>query len=124
MNDTTEHIVHLNVGGVYFTTLRQTLHDSDCFFSGCLQHRPDCAEIFVDRDPTHFRHILNWLRGVKYLPQDESVLDELLWEADYYCITKMSEQIRRARKIPTMGRSLLNIHSEIKHMGRSSARHD
>ena len=55
-------LVYLNVGGVFFATSRDTLRESDSFFSGLVQNEC-CHEYFVDRDPTHFRHVLNWLRG-------------------------------------------------------------
>lgn len=87
------HII-LNVGGVRFPTLKGTLMDTNTFFSAYVNNTDvETQEIFVDRDPTHFRYILNWLRGVRYLPQEDSVLKELAWEADYYCIDDMSAAI-------------------------------
>lgn len=82
-------VVYLNVGGVCFVTRRDTLLAGDTFFSGLAAHHPDCEEIFVDRDPTHFRHVLNWLRGVRVLPQDSGTVRELVAEADYYCMHDM-----------------------------------
>ena len=44
--------------------------------------------VFIDRDGTHFRHILNYLRGniesLSDLPSNENTLKELAKEADYY----------------------------------------
>ncbi|KAJ7384133.1 hypothetical protein OS493_023460 [Desmophyllum pertusum] len=60
--------IHLNIGGHRFTTSLQTIRrDSDSMlatmFSGRhkLVQEPD-GSYFVDRDGTHFRHILNYLR--------------------------------------------------------------
>jgi hypothetical protein len=56
--------IQLNVGGVLFETTTTTLGSgSPNFFSGLLQHRTlQPIELFIDRDPTHFRRILNYLR--------------------------------------------------------------
>lgn len=101
-----QQIVHLNVGGCVFSTYGSTLEGSNTFFSGLIglfhmgtpdgpsASTPTPLEIFVDRDPTYFRHILNWLRGVRYLPNDDTVLSELSFEADYYCMVDMAEAIR------------------------------
>ena len=55
-------IVVLNVGGCPFVTRRETLQCG--FFSGLLQTTEDGegAELFVDRDPTHFRYATATLR--------------------------------------------------------------
>lgn len=109
-------IVYINVGGVYFVSRRSTLLQHDSFFNGFLRAQPDCSEYFVDRDPTHFRHILNWIRGIQYLPEDDGVLEELAWEADYYCMHDMHHAIaqRRERSSFSMHRALHGIHQEIR----------
>ena len=88
--------VHLNIGGNRFTTSLQTLRrDQDSMlatmFSGRhkLIQEPD-GSYFVDRDGTHFRHILNYLRDgfrAEMLPQDELSLREIMNEAQYYQLT-------------------------------------
>ena len=88
--------VHLNVGGRYFHTYRSTLRESPSLLAALVNHAPDAMEIFVDRDPTHFRHVLNWLRGVRWLPDDRAVLGELMWESDYYSIGGLQEAIHCA----------------------------
>tara|TARA_B100001741_G_scaffold313582_1_gene320447 strand:+ start:2514 stop:2783 length:270 start_codon:yes stop_codon:yes gene_type:complete len=50
-------------------------------------------EYFVDRDPTHFRYILNYMRGSKYLPNNTCILEELLEEADFYCMEALKKTI-------------------------------
>ena len=91
-----EDVVHLCVGGVYYVCTRSLLLEKETtFFFGLLSsHEIHCREFFVDRDPTHFRHVLNWLRGVRYLPSCESTLKELLWEADYYNMDDMTNAIQ------------------------------
>lgn len=81
-------VVDLNVGGRFFTTRLRTLRrDSEsmlaAMFSG--RHTPDKdsqGRFFIDRDPTHFHHILNYLRHEKLPPALLAV--EVLDEAEYY----------------------------------------
>lgn len=77
-------VVYLVVGGVHFGTYRSTLTSSDSFFTGLASG--DDTELFVDRDPHHFRHILNFLRGSKCVPASLSDLRELRVEAEYYSL--------------------------------------
>jgi hypothetical protein len=61
-------IIRLNVGGHSFTTSRMTLTSVPntyfaSLFSGRFELTPDDGgAYFIDRDPTHFRHILHFLR--------------------------------------------------------------
>lgn len=71
----------LDVGGVQFPTTWVTLRAENCFFS-CLED----DYTFIDRDPTHFRYILNYLRGAVVLPRDRRALHELRVEADFYSL--------------------------------------
>jgi hypothetical protein len=87
----------LNIGGVLFFTSRETLGQKNTFFSKLIEQYPiDSMEPpFVDRDPQHFRYILNWLRGSVILPEDSKVLQELCAEADFYCMADMVREIYR-----------------------------
>ena len=66
----TNDIVHLNVGGQRFSTSKRTLlsvQGEETFFTSLLSGRISSNEdengaIFIDRDPTLFRLILNYLR--------------------------------------------------------------
>jgi hypothetical protein len=119
MNAQSDEIIFLNVGGVYFVTRRTTLLQSDSFFAGAVRSNPDIQELFVDRDPTHFRHVLNWIRGVKFLPDDDMTLQELAWEADYYCLAQLKEAIVRVKyRFSSVPRSLSGIHHELKQIGK------
>ena len=90
-------IIVLNVGGGRFVTRRDTL----ClgFFSGLLNSLDeDETEVFIDRDPTHFRYILNWLRGCRYVPKhSQQIQTELLWEADFFGLDDLVTKLKTAR---------------------------
>ena len=84
-------IVKLNVGGQYFTTSLQTLRSDPnsmlaAMFSG--RHKLETTgdgSFFIDRDGTHFRFILNYLRDRKLiLPEGATFLKELEAEAKFY----------------------------------------
>ena len=50
---------------------------------------------FIDRDGTHFRHILNYLRtGKLVLPDDKVVRKELLSEAEFYRIDGILNELK------------------------------
>jgi len=57
-------------------------------FSGRFDTKPaEDGSYFIDRDGTHFRYILNYLRtGKLVVPRDEIVREELLNEAEFYNI--------------------------------------
>ena len=94
VNKIHETRVKLDIGGHVYTTSTLTLTKDPqsmlaAMFSG--RHsvrREEDGSFFVDRDGTHFRYILNYLRdgGFKAgtLPTDRGVLNELLTEAEYY----------------------------------------
>ena len=86
----------LDVGGVRFSTSRSTLTKYPesmlgIMFSG--RHDLETMQckdgsFFIDRDGTHFRHILNYLRDgeevVDSFPRSPDVLLELFHEAKFY----------------------------------------
>lgn len=53
---------------------------------------------FIDRDGTHFRHVLNYLRDgcVKEgtLPQSETMWRELLTEAEFFQLAGLADYLR------------------------------
>ena len=55
-------------------------------FSGRFDTKPsEDGSYFIDRDGTHFRYILNYLRtGQLIVPNDEITREELLAEAEFY----------------------------------------
>ena len=103
----TENRVTINVGGTLFETTINTLAADQgsmlsAMFSGRFNlEKDENGAIFIDRDPTHFRHILNFLRdGVDYLKkggllqQPEGIVNELLQEARYYNIRPLVDYIQ------------------------------
>lgn len=84
--------IKLDVGGVKFTTLRSTLQAVpgsmlEALFSGRHKNEPDEEGYhFIDRDGTHFRHILNFLRDPKHFTVELSKehVRELFAETEYY----------------------------------------
>ena len=88
--------IELNVGGQHFTTSLQTLTKDTgsmlhAMFSGRFDTKPaEDGSYFIDRDGSHFRYILNYLRtGRLLLPEDKLVRKELLEEAEFYQIRGM-----------------------------------
>lgn len=107
--------MQLDVGGMFFPTRRETLRAAEgTFFAGIVRAHPECQELFIDRDPTHFRYVLNWLRGARCLPDDEQSLRELKCEADYYSMVDLREAIGRVAAKHSVHHSLHNIANEIR----------
>ena len=83
-------IVKLDVGGQHFTTTVQTLTKDPnsmlaAMFSGKFEMKPsEDGSFFIDRDGTHFRFILNFLRtGKLTLPEGATFTKELEEEAEF-----------------------------------------
>lgn len=91
INQQTSHVL-LNVGGTLFETSLDVLTSEknsmlEAMFSGrYTMEKNDDKFYFIDRDGTHFKHILNYLRyGEKVILQpQESFLRELYHEALFY----------------------------------------
>jgi len=87
-----EATVDLNVGGTVFETGRSTLvQQQGSFLESLLSGRYQVSRdrngrIFINRDPEHFRTILNFLRNPQTppMPRDSSESEALVKEADYY----------------------------------------
>ena len=65
-------------------------------FSGRFDTKPDeDGSYFIDRDGTHFRYILNYLRtGELIVPNDEIIRRELLAEAKFYQFEGMINELQ------------------------------
>ena len=83
--------IKLDVGGVLFNATRETLcrvagSMLEAMFSG--RHKVNLQDdntYFIDRDGTHFRYILNYLRtGAVSAPNDSTAKLELAAESDFY----------------------------------------
>ena len=93
--------IQLNVGGHRFTTSLQTLTKDPnsmlaAMFSGMFEMKPsEDGAFFIDRDGTHFRFILNYLRNGKLtLPEGATFLKELADEAEFYQIQGILEELK------------------------------
>jgi len=89
-----EASVHLNVGGTVFETARSTLVQQpgsylESLLSGRYQiSRDRNGRVFINRDPEHFRTILNFLRNPQTppMPRDGGESEALVREAGFYGI--------------------------------------
>lgn len=88
-------IVKLNVGGKSFVTFKKTLLTApwfETFFSGKFK-KPDMInnEYFVDRDPTIFLDVLNYLRDGKTIQfsnfENKKHFNRFVFECEYFGIT-------------------------------------
>ena len=94
--------VKLDVGGhVYSTSLSTLTRDKSSMLAVMFSGRHKLAlskenTYFIDRDGTHFRYILNYLRGdlhVDTFPDDVTVLKEIQREADYFQLSGLFKMI-------------------------------
>lgn len=99
----------LNIGGVRFETSRRTLQkDPHSLLAALVSEestvQPQGSSIFIDRDPSHFKLILNYLRCdcniacSSLLPRERKYLLELECECDYYRIYGLRKVVRRRLK--------------------------
>ena len=65
-------------------------------FSGRFDTKPaEDGSYFIDRDGTHFRYILNYLRtGQLIVPKDEIIREELLAEAEFFQVEGMIKALK------------------------------
>ena len=65
-------------------------------FSGRFDTKPnEDGSYFIDRDGTHFRYILNYLRtGQLVVPEDKVVRRELLTEAEFYQVEGIIKEMK------------------------------
>eukprot|EP01130_Rhizamoeba_saxonica_P012169 TRINITY_DN5110_c0_g1_i3.p1 TRINITY_DN5110_c0_g1~~TRINITY_DN5110_c0_g1_i3.p1 ORF type:complete len:301 (-),score=45.14 TRINITY_DN5110_c0_g1_i3:42-944(-) len=95
--------ITLNIGGTLFQTTRGTLIAepatmlSAMFGGEGVPPQPDeDGSYFIDRDPKHFRFILNYLRGNKLkIPYDPIIRRELLEEVKFYQILGLIESVQQ-----------------------------
>ncbi len=86
-------IIELNVGGVPYTTTKQTLCGgvepgsmlAAIVNSGLPSRRDVTGRIFIDRDGLRFRAVLNYLRSASFhCTNDHTALRELAEEAEFF----------------------------------------
>ncbi|XP_013786778.1 BTB/POZ domain-containing protein KCTD5-like [Limulus polyphemus] len=107
--------VKLNVGGTYFLTTKTTLcRDPKSFLCRLCQEDPDLhsdkddtGAYLIDRDPSYFGPVLNYLRHGK-LVIDKGLAEEgVLEEAEFYNITDLIRLIRN--RIQERNASLIKV---------------
>ncbi|KAL6084773.1 hypothetical protein STEG23_037755, partial [Scotinomys teguina] len=95
--------VRLNVGGTYFVTTRQTLgREPKSFLCRlCCQEDPELdsdkdetGAYLIDRDPTYFGPILNYLRHGKLIITKELAEEGVLEEAEFYNIASLVRLVK------------------------------
>nr|XP_033816986.1 BTB/POZ domain-containing protein KCTD2 [Geotrypetes seraphini] len=94
--------VRLNVGGTYFITTKQTLcREPRSFLYRLCQEDPDLdsdkdetGAYLIDRDPTFFGPILNYLRHGKLIINKELAEEGVLEEAEFYNIASLVRLVK------------------------------
>ncbi|KAL6475086.1 hypothetical protein MHYP_G00161260 [Metynnis hypsauchen] len=93
--------VRLNVGGTVFLTTRQTLLKEQTSFlyrlcqqQDLLSDTDETGAYVIDRDPTYFGPILNYLRHGKLVYNKELAEEGVLEEAEFYNITPLIKLIK------------------------------
>uniref|UniRef100_A0A8C7Q7H0 BTB/POZ domain-containing protein KCTD3 n=1 Tax=Oncorhynchus mykiss TaxID=8022 RepID=A0A8C7Q7H0_ONCMY len=119
-------IIQLNVGGTRFSTSRQTLMwIPDSFFSSLLSGRissllDETGAIFIDRDPTAFAPILNFLR-TKELDLRGVNINILRHEAEFYGITPLVRRLLLCEEIERLCCGSVLFHGYLPPPARNSS---
>ncbi|XP_045772278.1 BTB/POZ domain-containing protein KCTD5 [Maniola jurtina] len=94
--------VKLNVGGTYFLTTKTTLsRDPNSFLyrlvqedSDLISDRDETGAYLIDRDPTYFSPVLNYLRHGKLVINNDIAEEGVLEEAEFYNITELIRLVK------------------------------
>ncbi|XP_011881962.1 PREDICTED: BTB/POZ domain-containing protein KCTD5 isoform X2 [Vollenhovia emeryi] len=94
--------VRLNVGGTYFLTAKTTLaRDPNSFLyrlcqedSDLISDRDETGAYLIDRDPTYFSPVLNYLRHGKLVINKDLTEEGVLEEAEFYNITELIRLVK------------------------------
>ncbi|XP_076654865.1 BTB/POZ domain-containing protein inc isoform X1 [Halictus rubicundus] len=94
--------VRLNVGGTYFLTAKTTLaRDPNSFLyrlcqedSDLISDRDGTGAYLIDRDPTYFSPVLNYLRHGKLVINKDLTEEGVLEEAEFYNITELIRLVK------------------------------
>ncbi|CAL2033953.1 unnamed protein product [Caenorhabditis brenneri] len=111
-------IVKLNIGGTIFQTSKSTLTRSDGFFRTVIETdvpvtKDESGAFFIDRDPTHFRLILNFMRdGHVELPVCKQEIKEISKEAQYYLLRGLVELCSNSSHVELNNELFKMLHSE------------
>ncbi|XP_061561733.1 BTB/POZ domain-containing protein KCTD5-like [Phycodurus eques] len=94
--------VRLNVGGTYFVSTKQTLcREPKSFLFRLCQDHPDLdsdkdstGAYLIDRDPTYFGPVLNYLRHGKLIMDKNLAEEGVLEEAEFYNIASLVRLVK------------------------------
>ena len=95
--------ITLNIGGTKFQTTLSTLSTIPNtvlykMFEGTFSLKASKdGSYFIDRDSTHFRYILNFLRDRKVNLSDNSIIDQVLQEAEFYQIGPLIDKLKATK---------------------------
>ncbi|XP_060577094.1 myb-like protein X [Ruditapes philippinarum] len=100
-----EEFIQLNIGGTIFYTSKITLLNSPYSIlhqmtqeNSPVNIQKNC--IFIDRDPCHFRFILNYLRNECHIPttlfpSNPTTIQEILLDAKFYNIKELIKDLKK-----------------------------
>ncbi|KAL0219770.1 hypothetical protein P9112_005423 [Eukaryota sp. TZLM1-RC] len=113
-------IIELNVGGIFFVTSKDTLCQSP-YFGKQISLKDSFSEpLFLDRDPTYFRYVLNYLRdGDVPLPGDVKRLHNIKNESKFLELPNFTASIQE--KIDSLEQPQVYRYRVIQLDGLSSA---
>jgi hypothetical protein len=116
-----DEIINLNVGGNFFSTYKSILNQKleneteENFFNKMFQKVNKLDEgqrIFIDRDPTYFRFILNYLRNFGdvekcIFPEEENQRKEFIKETQFYGLNYLANYLSERNHL-FIGSHILN----------------
>jgi hypothetical protein len=103
LNNRSNQWIKLNVGGTHFMTTRITLcRDHNSFLYRLCQEdhdlnsdKDETGAYLIDRDPSYFGPILNYLRHGKLIINKDLAEEGVLEEAEFYNITELIKLLKQ-----------------------------
>jgi len=102
IDDSPNDKIILDVGGQIFPARKHTLTSRSGYFRGMFSgdfKSPEDSPIFIDRDPLHFRCILNYLRHGDLDINPKAIRRELMREAQFYSLTGLVDLLRHKNRL-------------------------
>lgn len=90
-------VIIINIGGQIFHTNEKTLTSiPNTYFTNLLSQPPQNGIYFIDRNPSIFEDILDYLRdGEIYLPTEQKMLKKFKREAQFYKLVQLEEMCNK-----------------------------
>jgi len=107
-------VIELNVGGKSFHTTLATLRNGESMLSAMFSGRHPMLKdkngsYFLDRDPTSFSYVLNFLRRNEWnLPDDSFIQNEVTHEAHYFGLSSPSPIVPTWSSSPCTSHTISN----------------